>query len=94
MPAGRPRSDVSQKIRFDRPEVRRIVRGQTVTIQYDREFEKEYPATFAMMNGKTGIAESFMQEGAGTSLVRVKLAFSEVVTLVEQRHLVGTGMPA
>jgi len=60
-----------------------LFRGQTVTIEYGQEFKKEYPHTFEIFNGKTGLITAFVDE----TLVAIKLPFLKIETLVDRSHV-------
>lgn len=66
--------------------IAKLFRGQTVTIEYSREFKKLYPYTFEIFNGKTGVVTEFFPSG-DNNLVAIKLPFMKIETIVDRQHV-------
>lgn len=66
--------------------MKQLYRGQIVTIDYDADFARDYPFTFAMWNGKTGIVVEFIQD-QGDGIVSLSVGLEKSSTLVDRRHI-------
>lgn len=70
---------------FARRCIIKLVRGQTVTIEYSDTFRRVYPNLFNLYNGKTGVIRSFIND-AGDSLVELEI-FNKARILVERAYI-------
>ena len=63
-----------------------LYKNQTVTIEYDESFRKEYPHTFARFHGKTGRVTEFISH-QGDSIIALRFDLEAFTTLVDRRYI-------